>query len=306
MAHPTVANRDTQAQKDRLRLGARRLAANYPALLAEAKRVSAITATGLHGRRKAGQGETFWQYRPYDTSDPANRIDWRRSARSDSLFVRDNEWEAANTVYLWQEQNAGMDWASSKKLPLKSERATILLMALAHLLMQGGERCKIIGQDSRSRTGRKGLDRLFEDFMRQSGVIQTLKSEVKAHSKIIIASDFLGDLTQWKETLSQLAARPTQGILVHIIDPAENAFPYKGRLQLKMPGLSDVKSFIVGRAETAQQRYQTRFDAHKAEIDTLGRNLGWHVVRHDTDRPASLTLSELYGLISGQPMQVLS
>ncbi len=305
MVKPSVTDRNGSRDLA-LRLKARSLAARYPALLAEAKRVSAITATGFHGRRKPGQGETFWQYRPYDTSDAANRIDWRRSARSDALYVQDNEWEAANTIYLWQEHNAGMDWASSRELPLKSERAAVILLALSHLLMQGGERCKIIGQDGRSRTGRKGLDRLFEDFIRNAGHMRDLNSEVKTHSKVIIASDFLGDFDIWKTILSQLAARPTNGVLLHIVDPAEQAFPYKGRLQLKMPGLSEMKSLIVGRAETAQERYQNRFEQHKADIEALGRNLGWQVIRHETNRPASLALSEIYGLMSGQPMRVLS
>ncbi|RKQ71225.1 uncharacterized protein DUF58 [Litorimonas taeanensis] len=293
-------------QNSAIRLKARTLAASYPSLLAEAKRVSSIMATGLHGRRKAGQGETFWQYRPYDSSDAASRIDWRRSARGDSLFVRDNEWEAANTIYFWQDRSVGMDWASSPNLPLKSERAAIILLALSHLLMQGGERCLIMGQDSRSRTGRTGLDRLFEDYMRNSGHLSDFKADVKPHSKVIIASDFLGPIDHWRESLAKLASHPTQGILVHIIDPAERAFPYKGRVQLKMPGLDSVKSLIVGRAETAQSRYQARFEQHKLDVESLGRRLGWQVVRHQTDKAATLSLSELHGLVSGHPISVLS
>jgi uncharacterized protein (DUF58 family) len=288
-----------------VRLEARTLAANYPALLAEALRVSAIMASGLHGRRKAGQGETFWQYRPYDSSDAARRIDWRRSARSDDLFVRDNEWEAANTIYLWQDRSAGMHWQSSKKLPLKSERSSVIILALAHLLMQGGERCAILGQDLRSRTGRKGLDRLFEDFMTSTGSKVDFKSEIKAHSKVIIASDFLGSLENWKIELAKLAARPSQGILLHIIDPAERSFPYKGRLKLKMPGFDTVKSLIVGRAETSRDDYQSRFEKHIADVDALAQSLGWQVVRHNTADTATLALNPLYGLLSGHAMQVL-
>lgn len=284
-----------------LRLKARTLASNYPALLAEAERVAAIMASGMHGRRKAGQGETFWQYRPYDSSDAANRIDWRRSARGDSLYVRDNEWEAAHTVYFWQDKHTGMDWTSQNSLPLKSERAAVLCLATSHLLMQAGERCAILGSEHRSRTGRKGLDRLFEDFISTPGTHGDFNSDMRPHSKVVIASDFLGSIESWTEELARVAARPTQGILLHIVDPAEQAFPYKGRLQLKMPGLETVKSLIVGRAETAQQAYQTRFERHKADIDSLARRLGWQLIRHQTDESATLALNRLYGLLSGQP-----
>jgi uncharacterized protein (DUF58 family) len=288
--------------KKSLRLQARTLADSYPALLAEAQRVASIVAAGVHGRRKAGQGETFWQYRPYDLTDAAHRIDWRRSARGDELFVRDNEWEAANTVYLWQDRAPGMDWRSKKSLPLKSESATVITLALSHLLMQGGERCAILGQDGRTRTGRKGLDRLFEDFMSSAGTLDSFNSDIKGHSKVVIASDFLGSLENWTKELATLAARPTQGILLHVIDPAEQAFPYKGRLQLKMPGLKDVKSLLVGRAENAQESYQNRFDQHIADIDKLAKRIGWQVVRHQTDKPATLALNQLFGLLSGQPV----
>ena len=294
--HQTTLN-----NKASLRLKARTLASNYPALLAEAERVAAIMASGLHGRRKAGQGETFWQYRPYDSSDAASRIDWRRSARGDSLFVRDNEWEAAHTIYFWQDKHAGMDWASHKNLPLKSERAAVLSLAISHLLMQGGERCAILGSEHRSRTGRKGLDRLFEDFITTPGTHADFKSDMRPHSKVVIASDFLGPIENWTEELAKVAERPTQGIMLHIVDPAEEAFPYKGRLQLKMPGLDSVKSLLVGRAETARQAYQTRFEQHKSDIDALARRLGWQVIRHQTDHPATIALNRLYGLLSGQP-----
>lgn len=287
--------------KAALRLKARTLADSYPALLAEAQRVAAVIAAGVHGRRKAGQGETFWQYRPYDSSDAAHRIDWRRSARGNDLFIRDNEWEAANTVYLWQDRSIGMDWHSNKKLPLKSECAAILLLALSHLLMQGGERCAMLGQDHRSRTGRKGLERLFEDFVTSSGTLNDFKSEIKGHSKTIIVSDFLGPLERWTEELSLLAARNTQGTLVHIIDPAEQNFPYKGRLQLKMPGLKSVASLIVGRAESAKENYQTRFQRHIDDIDKLATRIGWQVVRHQTDKPSTLALNQLYGFLANDP-----
>jgi len=283
-----------------IRHEANALAANYPALLAEAERVAAIAATGLHGRRKAGQGETFWQYRPYQNTDAARRIDWRRSARGDSLFIRDNEWEAANTLYFWIDKNTGMNWKSQKKLPLKSDRAAIISLALSKLLMKSGEHCTIMGLDSRSRTGRVGFDRLFEDFSISKGTEDDFKSPIKAHSKVVIASDFLGPLDDWKIKLAHLAARPTKGILLHIIDPAEIAFPYKGRLELKMPGLNALKSLIVGRAENSREQYQARFERHIKDIDALAKSLGWHVVRHDTSKPATHPMNALHGLLSGQ------
>ena len=143
-----------------LRREAEVLAASYPALMAEAERVAAVVSQGVHGRRRPGQGETFWQYRNYHSSDSAHHIDWRRSARGDQVYVRENEWEAANTVYFWRDGSAGMDWSSSNKLPTKKDRASVLCMALTSLLMRAGERCAVMGESERPRTGRLGLERV--------------------------------------------------------------------------------------------------------------------------------------------------
>ena len=82
---------------------AENLADLLPPLLIEADRVAQAVIQGVHGRRRAGVGETFWQFRAYDQGDAASRIDWRQSARTDKLFVREREWEAAQSAYIWAE-----------------------------------------------------------------------------------------------------------------------------------------------------------------------------------------------------------
>lgn len=283
-----------------LRRRAERLAAPYPGLLAEAQRVAAIVAQGVHGRRRAGQGETFWQYRNYDSSDSASRIDWRRSARGDQLFVRETEWEAANTVWMWRDGNAGMDWRSDKKLPIKKDRASVLQMALASLLMRAGERCAVMGESDRPRTGKVGLERLGVTLAASEGPSETLNARIPAHARLVIASDFLESPEIWRERLSRLSARPAKGVLLHIIDPAEEAFPYKGRVKMTFPGSKLIEPLIVGRAERAQTDYREKFTAHKAALADTARRLDWSLVTHHTDQPATLALNALYSAFEGK------
>lgn len=277
-----------------LRREAEGLASAYPGLLAEAERVAAIIAQGVHGRRRAGQGETFWQYRPYDSSDAASRIDWRRSARGDSLFVRENEWEAANTVWLWRDGNPGMDWQSSKKHPTKKDRGSVLLLALASLLMRAGERSAILGESSRPRTGRVGMERLTTTLARSDGEPDKLNANIPAHARLVLASDFLEGADIWRERLARLSARPAKGALIHLIDPAEESFPYKGRMRLTFPGGKLLEPLIIGRVERAAEDYRVKFAAHKAAIADMARRLDWVVVTHHTDQPATAALTALY------------
>lgn len=282
-----------------LRREAETLAAAYPALMAEAERVAAVVSQGVHGRRRPGQGETFWQYRNYHGSDSAHHIDWRRSARGDQIFVRENEWEAANTVYFWRDGAAGMDWRSSDKLPTKKDRASILCMSLASLLMRAGERCAVMNESRRPRSGRHGLERVTRRLAITEGAPENLRGDIPAHARVVIASDFLEGADVWRERLSRLSARPARGALIHIIDPAERAFPYKGRMQLRLPGNLQLPPLLVGRAERAQAEYQAKFAAHVDSIAQIARRLDWPLITHETDKSANTAMTALYAAIAG-------
>ena len=282
-----------------LRRRAERLAAGYPALQAEAERVAAVVAQGVHGRRRPGQGESFWQYRNYQPSDTANQIDWRRSARGDQVYIRENEWEAANTVYLWRDGSEGMNWTSSKKHPTKQNRATVLCMAMTSLLMRAGERCAVMGESERARTGRIGQERISRTLALSKGPSTFLDADIPAHARLLIASDFLEDTQIWRERLARLSARPASGILLHVIDPAEREFPFKGRVQLRIPGLSKLEPILVGRAEKAREEYQAKFTAHCEMLERTASRLGWPLIRHYTDKPANAALTALYSAMAG-------
>ena len=274
------------------------LSQGYPALLAEAERVASVVASGVHGRRRAGQGETFWQYRNYNATDAASQIDWRRSARGDQIFVRDNEWEAANSIYLWPDTRPGMVWGSDKNLPTKADRGRVLTLAIANLLMKAGERCALIGLQDRARSGRVGYERLAETMMNSDVDEQALDTDIPAHSRFVITSDFLDPIEDWRARLSRLSGRPVTGVLIQIIDPAEESFPFKGRLNMKAPG--SAKRFLLGRAETAREEYQDKLAAHNVKLESTAARLGWTLIRHRTDQPATTALNALYQALSGE------
>src|SRR6266852_3123032 len=124
---------------------ARSLAASIPRLILEARRVAATVIHGLHGRRRAGAGENFWQFRRFVSGEPASRVDWRRSARDDHLYVREQEWEAAHTVWLWPDRSPSMMFKSSLAQDTKLERVLVIAFALSEVLIEGGERIGIPG-----------------------------------------------------------------------------------------------------------------------------------------------------------------
>src|SRR6202521_4730627 len=146
---------------------AEELVATLPPLLVAAERVATTVAQGVHGRRRVGQGDSFWQFRQYQPGDAAGRIDWRESAKSQRVYVRETEWEAAQSVWLWRDGSGSMDYSSAADIaggdwPTKRARAELILVALACLLVRGGERLSLLGSGIAPLSGRIALSRLVD------------------------------------------------------------------------------------------------------------------------------------------------
>ncbi len=146
---------------------------------------------GWHGRRKRGIGENFWQFRPYVEGESLARIDWRRSARDDHTYIRDREWEAAHTVWLWADPSPSMLYKSTLATVSKDSRALVLVLALAELLSRSGERIAWPGLTDPF-TARNGAERLAAQLAHASSLPSVPPlSQIRRFSDIVIASDFL-------------------------------------------------------------------------------------------------------------------
>lgn len=280
---------------------AEHLASSLPPLLAQADRVAHTVMQGLHGRRRTGVGEAFWQFRQYQPGDMSNRIDWRKSARSDTLLIRENEWEAANTVWIWCDQSASMDFKSDLANTTKSERSILLSLALTVLLVRGGERIGILGNDLPPATGQRIVQRMASILLNRQEIENPAllslppRTEMPRFSTAVFLSDFLEPVEQLIERLSTLATSDVTGHLVQILDPAEETLPYFGRTEFS--GMEDDTRLTVGKAETLQSEFADKMSQHRAQIADLASRLGWTYTLHRTDDTAQSALLKLYGLL---------
>lgn len=264
------------------------LAGDLPGVLLDAKRLAA-SAPGFHGRRRAGQGEAFWQYRDHRAEDGARLVDWRRSARGDRFFVREREREAAQTAWFWIDPEPGFDWSSDPQRPTKLYRAHTMALALAILLARGGERVGVLGNTPRK--GPRAPDRLAHDFLEP-----VRDADPPPRSCIIYFSDFYAPVETWRARLAAAASAGATGVLVMIADPAEEDFPFRGRTLFHAPG-AKVET-LVGRAEAARERYVERLETHRRAIRSLGAELGFPALLHRTDHGAAPALAMLISLVS--------
>jgi uncharacterized protein (DUF58 family) len=276
---------------------AERAALGLPPLLVEAQRIAATVILGVHGRKRAGPGESFWQYRPYSFGDSTQRIDWHKSARADRVFIRENEWEAANSLWLWCSPAAGMAFRSHLAPVTKHERAAVLALALAVLAIDAQERVAAIGAPFAPGHARSQLLRIAAHVTAATGGSLPDLAPLPRFASLVLFGDFLDPIEDIARRLAPLAATGAHGHVVQICDPAEETLPYAGRIEfLAMEG---PERFLAGKTEALRAAYVARFQDHRQALRDLARRLGWSFSLHRTDQSATAALMQLHGLIGG-------
>ncbi|WGD31986.1 DUF58 domain-containing protein [Ancylobacter sp. WKF20] len=274
------------------------LVAAMPRLVLEARKIAASVYHGLHGRRRAGTGENFWQYRRFMDGEPSARVDWRRSARDDHLYVREREWEAAHTVWIWPDLSTSMVFASPLVWETKRDRALILAFALAELLVRGGERVGIPGV-MRPSAARNIVEKMAESLVHAPSLPQSLPPAFAPSplAEVVLLGDLWSPTAEVVESLAGVSASGAHGHVVQICDPAEETFPFSGRVEFREPESGAV--LTIGRAETVREDYVARVATHRAIIRREAERRTWSFLVHRTDRPASELLLALHARMSG-------
>jgi uncharacterized protein (DUF58 family) len=275
---------------------ARTRAALIPDMLVEAQRIAATVAVGWHGRRMRGSGENFWQFRPYVNGEPSGQIDWRRSARDDHSYVREKEWDAAHTYWLWADPSKSMQFRSTGVTISKESRALLIAFALADLLSRSGERIAWPGVATpfASRDGATKLG-LRLASAKQTDALPDL-TNIKRFSDVVIISDFAEESEDVLKMLEPLFARGIRGHMVEVIDPVEEDFPYAGRKDFYDP--ESGTRISAGRAQTVADEYRAEFLARRELLRNAAKQHGWSYTVSRTDKPVTATLLTLHSAFS--------
>jgi uncharacterized protein (DUF58 family) len=279
-----------------LAAGARSLAAALPDLMVAARDVANTVASGWHGRRRAGTGEDFWQFRPFQFGEPARSIDWRRSARDDHLYFREQEMENAHTVWLWTDLSASMDFRPRLASTTKRDRSLVLMIALAELLARSGERIGLLGR-GRPIASRNAAERLamslaaVEDLSARPSV-----GAVRRFHEVVIFGDFLDPADATAADLDHLAGAGARAHLVQVMDPVEETFPFAGRTEFRDPETGE--RITAGRAEAWRTGYLEALAEQRARLRAATRLPGWSFLVHHTDRSPTEVLLALHARLA--------
>jgi len=297
MATETSTTNDTAASWPDLIGQARTVADALPDLLVEANHVANSVIAGWHGRRRSGPGESFWQFRPFNLGEPAKRIDWRRSARDDHLYVREREWEAAHTIWLWADLSQSMSFRSKLSTTSKRDRAIVLMLGLADMLANTGERIGLPGV-TRPFSDRNAAERVADALIHLSRPVALPDaSGIQRFSDVVLIADMLDPIEEIAGWISTVASTGATGHLVQVLDPIEETFPFDGRIEFHDPEAGT--RLTTGRAETWREAYHDKLEHHRAQIRDMAARAGWTYILHHTDRPASEPLLVLHSRLSG-------
>ena len=269
-----------------------------PPLLVEAERIAATVIMGEHGRKRAGPGESFWQYRPYSFGDSTQRIDWHKSARSDRVYIRENEWEAANTLWVWASPSVSMDFKSHLATVSKRQRAQLLALAVAALAVRAHERVGALGAEHAPDHSRGQLVRIAEWFLKGEGAALPAPARQMRFSSALLVGDFFDSLDDINKAIAPLAEAGLKGHIVQVVDPAEETLPYSGRVEFQ--DMAGPLKFLSSRTETLRDAYAGKLEAHREALRDFCRRIGWHFTVHRTDQPVTRLLLSLHALISGE------
>ncbi|WP_350335088.1 DUF58 domain-containing protein [Coralliovum pocilloporae] len=285
-----------QAIENRTLDNAVRLSKRLPQLVIRARQLATSFSQGWHGRRQTGIGTEFWQYRPYSFGESRRRIDWRRTARDDVAIVREREWAASHTIWLWCDLGPSMYYGSSLADESKAERALLLLLALAELLSASGETIGLVGHKTFGFKNR-GAERLAGVLNARalSPLPLMLPSNARRHSDLILISDFLEPADRLSQTLSPFISKGMHISALQVLDPSEESFPFSGRVHFLDPGGANPHE--VQRAELIKATYQARLVAHRQSVDQILRKSGRRLQCHHTDRSASTPIQAILNQI---------
>lgn len=265
------------------------LEAALPAIIMDARRAASSLVMGEHGKRRAGQGDGFWQHREWSNGESIRQIDWRRSARSDKVFVAERERQVPALLQVWCDGRAGMNWRSDAQFPTKAQRGLIMGLALSIAARAGGERVCALGLGTPL-----SQEMQFARLLLEAGQDAPIQFQA---GQVLMFSDGLEAPAIWAARAQQISSARAQLIVVMIADRAEQDFPYQGRVSFTSS--QGDEPLIIGRAQSARSDYVAAYCAHLAQVKQAIIGAGGQVFDHCTRDASMPTLLRLAAALDG-------
>lgn len=244
---------------------------------------------GAHGRRKTGSGDDFWQFRDYQQGDNPRQIDWKQTAKTDRVFLREREEAAPQSLFFYREPSSSMDYASRSRLMSKRDYADVIWLAMSYMAVKAGERVTVPGYAPSYASRQETIPDIYaRAHFADAASIREMQG--------FIVSDFCKPVDEVKSFIDTIFNQGNSGVVIHVSDPAEISFPFSGHIILQ----DDLKTSLeIPAAHSMQEIYLQKFQAHKAEIETYILRKGFTYLHLTTDMTPASALVKVIGAMGG-------
>lgn len=304
------------------------LIANLSGLELKARMVVDSVLAGQHRSQRKGFSTEFAEHREYSPGDDLRYIDWKVYGKRDRYYVKQFEDERRLRAWLVLDASRSMHYRSAEAPMSKLEYAAVLAAALAWLILRqrdetgvacvGGneasllppqgnpvhlkqvmafleqqvasvpDRDVLVGEtppvprgDSHSPSGSQpgpGMDELAEQF--------------GPRSLVVWMTDAFSEASELEKTLRHLRFRRHDVRLLHVIDPAEEDFPFdEPAIFRSLEG--GVDQFITPRS--IRTAYQAEWKSFMESVQRTARELECDYQKVRTDSPPDRVLREWLG-----------
>lgn len=239
---------------------------------------------GGHTRAKrAGTGFDIWQMKEYHPGDDIRTIDWKQSARSDAVILRQRERETIRRIGLAVDTGPAMDFGPKNQT--KRDTAITLAAAMAIAAIDRHDRVTLSGQE--------------KPMAREMDVLGWIETALEPHpvptpesssfDHLVLIGDFLRPIGLIDDEWNKVQPAPTS--VVQILAPAEIDLPYTGSARFHPPGQdSDIRIDDVPGIRNA---YRARLMDHREALKASCAARGWHFHAITTDDDLAILIAAI-------------
>ena len=114
-------------------------------------------------------------------------------------------------------------------------------------------------------------------------------------ARALFLSDFLGDTAPVEAALAVAADKGVTGVLMQVLDPVEETFPFEGRTIFESMG--GTLTHETRKAGDLRDRYRARLAERRGRLADLAQKAGWLFTTHHTGDPAQGALLWLHAAL---------
>jgi uncharacterized protein (DUF58 family) len=276
--------------------------ANIHGLRLRARHIVEGYVAGLHRSPYHGFSIEFAEHREYVPGDDLRYVDWKVFGKSDRVYLKQYEDETNLLCYLALDISESMTYRGPGAALSKLEYAQCVAAALAWLVLRQQDAVGLATFDDQIRAlvrpagNPSHLEQLLAVMESARGGAKTaagpifheLAQRLTKRGVVIVLSDFFDEVPALAAGLAHFRHRRHDVVLLHVLDPAELEFPFRGPTEFKgLEGLPEV----AADPRMIRRAYLREVEAYRDSLASECRrqHIDYFLLRTDQPLDAALT-----------------